>query len=115
MDQKEFVDFSAWFHTAAHDITVVKNTDYSPGNNPFSNFEKLAPLFGEDWPKKMLLARLHEKLDRITNYALTGKNPANSEPDENDFIDLANYACLTLAYIKSNQEKNGTKKETGPL
>jgi hypothetical protein len=103
MTQQEFIDFSNWFHAAAHDITKVKNTDYSPGDNPFSNFEKLSPLFGADWPIKMLVARLHEKLDRITNYALHGKNPNNSEDEANDFIDLANYSAILLAYLKSKK------------
>jgi hypothetical protein len=110
MTQQELIDFSKYFHAVCHDITKVKNTDYSPGENPFSNFEKLQGLLGKDWPVKLLVSRMHEKLDRITNYAIKGKNADNSEPLENDFYDLANYSCLTLAYLKSKQVKY--EKET---
>jgi hypothetical protein len=101
MTQADFLRFSLDFHTKCHKTTTVKNVDYSPGENPFSNFEKLQKKFGQDWPLKLLISRMHEKLDRITNYAIKGKNKKNSEPLDNDFQDLANYSCLTLAYLKS--------------
>lgn len=104
MTQEEFLVFSKLMHEKAHGITLVKNVDYSPGENPFSNFEKLMEVFGEDWPLKMLIGRVHEKCDRITNYAIKGKSEYNSEPVENDFLDLANYAILTLAYIKARRQ-----------
>jgi hypothetical protein len=102
--QKEFLDFSKEMHDKAHAITAVKNTDYSPGENPFSNFEKLIPYFGPDWPLKLLVARMHEKLDRITNLSVKGQSDSNSEPLSNNFYDLMNYAVLTFAYIESHPE-----------
>lgn len=105
MNQKQFLQFSENFHEKAHKITTIKNTDYSPGENPFSNFEKLNCIFGNDWALKLLISRMYEKLDRITNYAIQGKDKSNSEPLENDFVDLANYSCLTLAYLKHQKNE----------
>lgn len=100
MTQEEFLQFSEEMHKKAHGITAVKNTDYSPGTNPFSNFEKLMDRFGPDWPVKLLASRIQEKCDRIVNYAVKGKSEANSEPLDNDFLDIGNYAILMLGYIK---------------
>lgn len=102
--QEDFFAFSLAMHMKAHNITLVKNKDYSPGDSPFSNFEKLIPYFGQDWPLKLLVARMHEKLDRITNLSVKGQSDSNSEPLSNNFYDLMNYAVLTFAYIESHPE-----------
>lgn len=107
--QKEFLDFSKEMHDKAHAITSVKNTDYSPGENPFSNFEKLSGLFGADWPVKLIVGRMHEKLDRITNFVVNGRSESNSEPLENDVLDLANYGIIFLAYTKTHDLQNNKK------
>jgi len=110
--QQQFIVFSKRMHDKAHAITCVKNSDYSPGANPFSNFEKLKGRFGADFPVKLLVSRLQEKCDRVITYAVRGKNRKNTEPIENDFLDIANYAILTLGYLTLNQNGNRKAKRT---
>lgn len=105
MNQVEFVQFSKEMHDKSHQITTVKNKDYSPGSNPFSNFEKLKDRFGDDWPLKLLASRIQEKCDRLISYVDNGHSKDNSEPIDNDFLDIGNYAILMLGYIKHTQEK----------
>jgi isocitrate dehydrogenase kinase/phosphatase len=104
MTQEQFFAFSKEMHDKAHEITLIKNKDYSPGDNPFSNFETLKDEFGDDFPLKLLVARIREKCDRLVSYVNNGHSDKNSEPEENDFIDIANYAFLMLGYIKHIRE-----------
>lgn len=104
MTQEDFFTFSREMHDKAHQITLVKNKDYSPGDNPFSNFETLKDEFGADFPLKLLVARIREKCDRLVSYVNNSHSDKNSEPEENDFLDLCNYSILMLGYIKQNRE-----------
>jgi len=101
--QEDFFAFSLAMHMKAHNITLVKNKDYSPGGYPFSNFDRMNEPFGDDFGLKMLIARIQEKADRLISYAVNGHSDLNSEPIDNDFLDLCNYAILCLAYVRSKR------------
>ena len=96
-------------HEKAYETTLVKNGDYSPGFNPFSNFEKMIADFGEDFPEKLIIARISERVDRLVGLIKNGRSSFNSEKEDNDAIDIGNYAFILLAYRKA--KKDDTNKE----
>jgi hypothetical protein len=102
--QEKFFAFSKEMHEKAHQITLIKNKDYSPNENPFSNFEKLKDRFGDNWPRKLLASRIQEKADRLVNDAVIDRSKENSEAEDNDYLDCANYCIMALAYKKSQQD-----------
>jgi len=78
-----------------------KNADYSPGYDPFRNFEFCEQL-GICLTEEGILVRMADKFARVVN--LMNKSPdVEDETVEDTLKDLINYAAILLSYIRLKQ------------
>ena len=71
-----------------------KNTDY--GSSFSETYEKLGILSA--------VTRLTDKMNRITTLATKGENKVKNESLRDSFIDLANYAVMTIIELDKRSE-----------
>lgn len=79
-------------------IAEKKNSDYSPGENPFRNFENTY-LAGVK-PERGILVRMIDKLSRISNL-LDRKEVVTDEKITDTLNDLINYTAILKAYLEN--------------
>lgn len=77
-----------------HDMFVRKNADY--GNS----FEKSL----DEWGLIVSAMRVQEKLDRIKT-SLKQELKVKDESVEDSFLDIANYAIMTVMWLRKEKEK----------
>lgn len=104
MNREELVKY--FEDTTAKMISIMKakNEDYSgtANNYAFSNFTRVEML-GIASAEQGLLTRITDKLCRVTSFVQRGVLSVKDETVEDTLIDLANYALLTAALIKSRR------------
>jgi hypothetical protein len=96
MNQQEYFQFLKDCHEKEQAITQAKNSDYSPQDDPFTNFRR----YGEI----QLLSRMYEKFVRIENIINSGKTYCKDEPIEDTIYDLSNYCHLLLGYLADQKQ-----------
>ena len=89
------VYFSKWISMCK--IHTAKNSDYSHGFDPLSNFKKSLKLNVK--PSIAILIRMQDKWERIHNLIKKGSAEVKDESIEDTLLDLANYALLCLAIM----------------
>ena len=77
-----------------HDMFVRKNADY--GNS----FEKSL----DEWGLIVSAMRVQEKLDRVKT-SLKQELKVKDESVEDSFLDIANYAIMTVMWLRKEKEK----------
>lgn len=77
-----------------HDMFVKKNADY--GNS----FDKSL----DEWGLIVSAMRVQEKLDRVKT-SLKKELKVKDESVEDSFLDLANYAIMTVMWLRKQNEK----------
>lgn len=77
-----------------HDMFVKKNADY--GNS----FEKSL----DEWGLIVSAMRTQEKLDRVKT-SLKHELKVKDESVEDSFLDIANYAIMTVMWLRKEKEK----------
>ena len=77
-----------------HDMFVKKNADY--GNS----FEKSL----DEWGLIVSAMRVQEKLDRVKT-SLKQELKVKDESVEDSFLDIANYAIMTVMWLRKEKEK----------
>jgi hypothetical protein len=91
-----------------HAITRAKNQDYTGvGDDPFANFTRVEMMGVTDAPRGFLV-RMLDKVSRLVSFTQKGTFAVKDESFEDTCLDLANYAILLAAYVKS-------KKDSGPV
>lgn len=86
-------------------IMEKKNADYAgDGEDAFANFSRVAAL-GIASTEVGFLTRMIDKFCRIASFVKKGSLAVKEETVEDTLIDLANYALLMAAYIKSKRAK----------
>jgi hypothetical protein len=107
MNKLEYLQYHAASCNKMHAITKAKNADYT-GNSesPFENFTRVEALGITDTTRGFLV-RMSDKLSRLSSFAQRGTFSVPDESFEDTCLDLANYAILLSAYVKS-------KKSSGP-
>lgn len=80
-----------------------KNHDYAGvGGDPFANFTKVE-LLGIARTEQGFLTRMLDKYMRINSFVQIGNLKVKSESVEDTLLDLATYAVLFAAYLKSRE------------
>ena len=79
-------------------IAEKKNQDYSPGANPFRNFENTQQIGVS--PERGILVRMIDKISRI-NTLLDRKEVVLDEKITDTITDLINYAAILKAYLEN--------------
>lgn len=93
-----------------HQITLVKNADYTGGSNdPFFNFTRVEAL-GIASAEVGFLTRMSDKMSRITTFVNKGSLKVKDESAEDTLLDLANYCILMAAYLKSKRDEDEASK-----
>jgi len=80
-----------------------KNHDYAGDNDPLANF-KASKRIGID-PFIGANIRLQDKVARIENFIKTGEFKVKGESLKDTYIDLANYALLSLILFEESEMK----------
>ena len=78
-------------------LVETKARDYAEAGNAFSNFEFAADVAGVTVEQEFLVM-IGTKVARLREMA-SGKTP-NHESVEDTLLDLANYAALSVAYMR---------------
>lgn len=81
-----------------HEMFVKKNADY--GNS----FDKSL----DEWGLIVSAMRIQEKLDRVKTSLKTNLQ-VKDESVEDSFLDLANYAIMTVMWLRKENEKKEEK------
>lgn len=101
MSREDLVIFAETFFAKNVEIMKRKNADYSgSGPDPFANFRSIE-LLGITDTETGFLTRMMDKLLRINNIIKSGKTAVLDEQVEDTLSDLANYAMLMAAYLKT--------------
>lgn len=82
---------------------ILKNQDYAKADDPLKNFRKRG-LLG-------MLVRLEDKMARLDTFVETGILAVSSEPVEDVFKDIINYAILMRYWISEEREKAKLQSE----
>lgn len=105
MNKKEYLEFHKSCCDRMHAITQAKNADYTgQGDDPFANFSRVEALGITDTARGFLV-RMTDKMSRITSFVQKGVLEVRDESVEDTLLDLANYAILMSAYIRSKKER----------
>lgn len=83
-----------------HDIYIKKNHDY--GNS----FDKSMDEFG----MTSAVIRMNDKLERLKTLSKK-ESMVKDESVQDTLLDLANYAIMTVMYLKKHEDKDGTDNE----
>lgn len=83
-----------------HDIYIKKNNDY--GNS----FDKSMDKFGI----ASAIIRMNDKLERLKTLSKK-ESMVKDESVQDTLLDLANYAIMTVMYLKKHEDKDGTDNE----
>lgn len=91
-------------------IMLAKNSDYSNGNRPFSNFEQIELLSGNQISREeATLVRMSDKMSRA--FRLLKHEPqVLGEKLEDTLIDLANYSLLLIIMLKEKADASNSSK-----
>ena len=90
-DEKAFAELTYVYTDSMAELLIKKQKDYGPKNI------SLAP----GGPLNGLRVRMFDKLARINNLLESGATPEN-ESIRDSFIDLANYAIISMMVIDNN-------------
>lgn len=102
MTKLEYFDFADDFFGDCIEISRRKNADYTGVNqDPFANFKSVENLGIKT--EQGFLTRMMDKMARLGSFVAKGELEVKDESWEDTCKDLANYACLLAAYIKSKQ------------
>jgi hypothetical protein len=96
-DEVKFSTLVYNYTDAMAELLIRKQKDYGPKN---ISDAPGGPLNG-------LRVRMFDKLARINNLLESGKSPEN-EPLRDSFIDLANYAIISLMVLDNNWDNDET-------
>lgn len=113
MNKKEYREFVDSVFTDMQVLITAKNSDYSPGDDPFSNF-RISEEIGVD-PLKGLFLRMQDKIQRFKAWAITGGLEVEEGLDD-IFKDLIGYSCLALGMIEEKRvlQKEANLKKDSP-
>jgi len=105
MNKEEFYFFHENFTKKILDISKRKGADYCGAENsdPFANFRQVE-ILGICSTEQGFLARMTDKMSRIASLIKQDAR-VKDESIEDTLGDLANYAILMTAYLKSKQRK----------
>lgn len=78
-----------------NEIHIRKNQDY--GNSFENTMNEFGPVSG--------IIRLNDKMNRVKQLYKTGSQQVADEKIEDTLLDLANYAVMTLVWMKNNSSK----------
>jgi hypothetical protein len=103
MTKKEYIQFHADSCEKMKVITAAKNADYTGvGDDPFANFSRVSAM-GICSTEQGFLVRMNDKMSRLSSFIQRGILIVKDESLEDTCLDLANYAILLAAYIKSRK------------
>lgn len=94
----------------ARDIMILKNHDYSDGDDPFLNFTRIERM-GITSVASGFLVRIIDKISRLITFTNTGKLEAKDEGVEDAFIDIINYCILMHSYLKEQELSDKDDRE----
>jgi hypothetical protein len=101
MNKKEYRELVDDLFNRMKLLIESKNSDYSPGDDPFANF-RISEEIGVD-PLKGLFLRIQDKTQRFKAWASKGKLEVEGEGLEDVFEDLIGYSCLALGMLKEKK------------
>jgi hypothetical protein len=101
MTKKQYREFVDDLFYRMKLLIEAKNSDYSPGDDPFANF-RISEDIGVD-PLKGLFLRIQDKMQRFKAWASAGKLEVDGEGLEDVFEDLIGYSCLALGMLKEKK------------
>ena len=102
MTKKQYRKFVEGLFDQMKSLIEAKNSDYSPGDDPFANF-RISEDIGVD-PLKGLFLRIQDKMQRFKAWASAGKLEVEGEGLEDVFMDLIGYACLAMGMLRERKE-----------
>lgn len=105
MNREEYLKYHRASCENLHKITKAKGMDYSgAGDSPFDNFT-VVERAGIASTEVGFLTRMMDKIVRVDTVIKTGQAHVKEESLEDTLMDLANYAILLSAYLRSKGEK----------
>ena len=114
MDRNEFNDNIHQTYVDAHEILIVKNSDYANSDNPFKNFE-FADLVGIGI-NKAILVRVSDKIARISNLIDKDENgdkvAVKDETITDTIVDAINYLAILKAHWDATHKKGKSKNRS---
>lgn len=108
MTQLELLKFFDQSSVKMRKILEAKNADYTGNNDAFANFTRVEAM-GIATTEVGFLTRMTDKLCRVTTFAKIGVLKVSDESVTDTLLDLANYAILMAAYIKTKKEAHGKR------
>ena len=102
MTKKQYRKFVEGLFDQMKSLIEAKNSDYSPGDDPFANF-RISEDIGID-PLKGLFLRIQDKMQRFKAWASAGKLEVEGEGLEDVFMDLIGYSCLAMGMLRERKE-----------
>lgn len=105
MTRDQLLKFHGEMTAKARSLMEAKNHDYtgSDGGDPFANFRRVQAM-GICSTEQGFLVRMTDKLSRLSTFAQSGKLLVKDEGVTDTCMDLANYAILFAAYVRSLKE-----------
>ena len=83
-----------------HDIYIKKNHDY--GNSFDKSIDELGIVAA--------VTRMSDKMERLKSL-VKKESEVKDESVQDTLLDLANYAIMTVMYLKKHEDKDGTDNE----
>lgn len=105
MTKDEYLKYHAECLAKMTAITKAKNHDYTgDSGDPFFNFTRVEKMDVAS-TEQGFLTRILDKYSRLTTFVKKGVLKVKDESIEDTLLDMANYAILFSAYIKSKKRK----------
>lgn len=105
MTRSEFANVFKEYLTRMEATMLAKNADYSgQGDDPFANFTAVERL-GICAAETGFMTRMADKYCRIVTFVKKGVLQVKGETIEDTLLDLATYALLLAAFIKSRRDR----------
>ena len=103
MTSEQLIEYLRDKTTQMVTIAEKKNHDYNSGKDPFSNFQNVQ-LLNIASTEQGILVRMTDKLSRLSSFVKKDVMMVKDESIEDTCMDLANYALLFSAYVKSKKQ-----------
>lgn len=104
MNSTEYLEYHKQMCEKMHDIAERKNHDYAGyDESAFANFEAVERL-GAASTELGIYIRMMDKMSRLLSFMKQGVLSVEDEKIEDSCADLANYAIIIAAVIKSKKK-----------
>ncbi len=98
-------------HKEVLTLLRVKNSGYSPGDDPFNSFRSGSSFVGSDNPSISILTRIGEKVERFKNLVVGSYTPSDWEDVREEAIDLIGLLSIYTVLGDWNEEPRNESAE----